>query len=213
MKKLLFCALALAVLPAPGQSTERPVAPVTLYTQFAQAPPEAVFAALRSELNGIMDSAGLSFEWRSLESVTGSDVSVELVVVSFKGSCDGNLLARDRIQHGALGWTHTSDGEVLPFTDIDCDRIRGFLRNQLASTTAASRPEVFGRAVGRVLAHEIYHVVAHTLHHGERGVAKSTYTAAELTSPDFRFGERDSATLRHSKVHAALRHTDGAGGQ
>jgi len=41
---------------------------------------------------------------------------------------------------------------------------------------------MLGRAMGRVLAHELYHIVADTAGHGENGVAQPALSARELTS-------------------------------
>ena len=41
---------------------------------------------------------------------------------------------------------------------------------------------LLGRAMGRVLAHELYHIVADTAEHGDNGVAQSSLSARELTS-------------------------------
>src|SRR5208283_3232910 len=65
---------ALAALPlcgAPG--TE--LAPITLYTQFAEQPPVAVFDAMQNEVRSIMAPMGLRFHWMDLAESTGKQVS------------------------------------------------------------------------------------------------------------------------------------------
>jgi hypothetical protein len=66
------------------------------------------------------------------------------------------------------------------------------------------REGAFGRAVGRVLAHEIYHIFANTVRHGSAGVGKAAYTVRELLCDCFQFEERESQALRTSKARAAL---------
>jgi len=97
-----------------------------------------------------------------------------------------------------------SDGMVLPFSDVDCDAIRGFLQKQLLSTPEAEREETFGRALGRVLAHELYHVLAGTSNHGACGVAKSGYTVGDLVAREFVFEAAELRTLLQSKTHQTL---------
>ena len=42
--------------------------------------------------------------------------------------------------------------------------------------------QVYGRALGRVLAHELYHIFARTCHHGQEGVAKTALSGKALIS-------------------------------
>ena len=185
--------LVLAALPALGG---QPVHPVALYTEFQQPPPIVVLQAIQNEVGAIMAPLAVQFDWRPLASA-GEDAAVpELAVVRFKGRCDLLGLFPHSASSGALGWTHVSDGAVLPFTEVDCDVIRDFLQPGLICLRAAGRETAYGRAVGRVVAHELYHVFAKTQHHSARGVAKPSYTMEDLLSPRFRFTEHDGDELR-----------------
>ncbi|MBZ5727667.1 MAG: hypothetical protein LAP87_22045 [Acidobacteriia bacterium] len=206
MKSLLLC-LALAAWPVIGEQRGESVAPIALYTQFQQEPPPAVVESLHEELESIMAPMGLHFEWRSLSGSHGNEVSAELAVITFKGRCDTAGLVSRRVNPGALGWTHISDGVILPFSDVDCDRIRGFIQKELLALDHLDRVAAFGRAVGRVVAHELYHIFANTQHHGADGVAKAAYTAQELVADDFQFEEKEMLALRGGKVHALVEHT------
>ena len=200
MKLALFCLLA-AVLPAAGETRGDTAAPITLYTSFQQEPPPAVMEALQEEVDAIMAPIGLRFEWRKLAGVRGDEVSAELAVVTFQGRCDMAGLTENNKFTGALGWTHVSDGEILPFTDIACDRVGEFVRRALVTVSPAERLGTYGRALGRVLAHELYHIFANTVRHGSSGVAKECYTVQELLGQDFQFQARESRLLRLSRVH------------
>lgn len=202
--KALFVVLALAVLPAAGQLPGGPIAPIALYTSFQQAPPPAVLDALQDEVESIMLSSGFRFEWRALSGVQGNEVSVELAVLTFKGRCDVEGLLNRGKHVGALGWTHISDGVILPFSDVDCDGIRKFLQRGLLSIRPAERAAAYGRAIGRVLAHELYHIFADTKQHAACGIAKEAYSEQELLSDRFRLEDRESNALRVSKAHVVL---------
>jgi len=193
--KLLLAALALAALPAPGQPGLARDAYITLYTQFQQEPPPVVLSAIQGELAKIMSPIGLRFEWAHLAASRGR-VSVDLAVVGFRGRCDASDLALSVSGPLALGWTQVSDGIVLPFSNIDCDGIRAFVRFRLVHMAKTSRDEAYGRAVARVLAHELYHVFANTRQHASHGVGRASYTAEDLLSPIFRFEEQPSLALR-----------------
>jgi cytochrome c553 len=105
---------------------------------------------------------------------------------------------------GALAWTHISDGLILPFVDVDCDGIREFLQAKLLCIEAQLRERLFGRAIARLVAHELYHVFAETTHHGKEGVAEPACTVNELLSEEFRFAEPQFRTLRSSKLRSIL---------
>jgi hypothetical protein len=205
MKLLLFC-LFLGGISGWGEDRQ-PTVPVVLYTKFQVEPPAPVLESLQDELETIMAPIGLHFEWRSLAKVHGSEVAVELAVITFKGRCDVNGMIARSSNPGALGWTHVSDGVILPFSDVDCDRIRQFVQKDILQEPAAERDEFFGRAVARVLAHELYHIFANTEKHGSCGVGKSAYSVRELLSTDFQFEERNSIALRKSKT---LEHLESA---
>jgi hypothetical protein len=194
----LFCLLA-GVLPATGETRWAPSAPITLYTSFQQAPPPAVLSALQEEVEAIMAPIGLRFEWRNLAGVRGHEVSAELAVVKFQGRCDTAGWTGRTTFSGALGWTHVSDGEILPFTDVSCDRVREFLRRPLMGAGPEEQQYLYGRALGRVLAHELYHIFANTVHHAGWGVAKEAYSVSDLLNDAFQFQERESRLLRASR--------------
>src|SRR5690349_17817205 len=197
--KLLFFCLLLGVIPGWGKDRQTTV-PVVLYTKFQVEPPMPVLASLQDELETIMAPIGLRFEWRSLAKVQGNEVAVELAVITFKGHCDVNGMLARSSNPGALGWTHVSDGVILPFSDVDCDRIRQFIQKDILQEPAEDRDGMFGRAIARVLAHELYHIFANTEKHGSCGVGKSAYSVRELLSDDFVFEERNSLALKKSKT-------------
>ncbi|MFY9727215.1 MAG: hypothetical protein WAJ87_17085, partial [Bryobacteraceae bacterium] len=95
-------------------------------------------------------------------------------------------------------------GVILPFAEVDCQRIRGFTQKQLLTMPAEDREKVYGRALGRVLAHELYHIFANTAAHSSSGVGKSKYTVQDLLSPKFQFEGRESLALKRNKAYDAL---------
>ncbi len=189
-----LCCLALAAMPAFGQT--RDVAPVALFTHFQEPPSNAFLSALRQEVARIMAPLGLPLEWKSLDGQERTDVVSELAVVTFVGDCSTSSLLRTGSQTTPLGTTNISDGVVLPFTEIYCDRISRFLYKDLLRTDWRERDAVYGRAVARVLAHELFHVFAGTAHHGSEGVAKSAFTDRELVAERFQLETSEMRILR-----------------
>jgi hypothetical protein len=64
----------------------------------------------------------------------------------------------------------------------------------------------FGRALGRVLAHELYHIFANTTRHGSDGVGREYYNVEDLLAAGFQFETRELLALKNSKAHVALAH-------
>ena len=126
-----------------------------------------------------MAPVGLRFEWRSLHAPRENEAILELAVITFRGRCDVADLVPVSRRSSALGWTHVSDGVILPFAEVDCDGIRGFLRAELIHMQTGEREGAYGRAIGRVLAHELYHIFANTQRHGA-GVSKAAYSVDDL---------------------------------
>ena len=190
---------------ASGQSAAGKVVPVTLYTDFQQAIPQPVVEALRGEVDALMSPMGLRFDWRPLADFRPGAVSAAVAVAHFEGRCEVSGLAMRGNQPGSLGWTEISDGTILPFTHVDCERVRTFLQTKLLGYRPEDRERAFGRALGRVLAHELYHALGDTPKHGAGGVAKENYTVADLLGADFQFQERQTRALRGSRTLAALK--------
>lgn len=211
MKPLSLC-LALAALPAlcaSNQTVEPTVAPVTLYTDFQQSVPPAVLETLRSEVDAIMSPMGLRFDWRQLSDFRPERVSAAVAVAHFEGHCDVNGLVMRGNQLGSLGWTEISDGAILPFTHVDCERVRTFLQTTLLGYSPQNRERALGRALGRVLAHELYHVYGDTPKHTASGVAKEKYSVEDLLAANFQFHEKQTRALRNGKALAALKAAGG----
>jgi hypothetical protein len=169
---------------------------VTLYTQFQRAPPPVVLASIKDELQNIMWLTGNQFAWRSLAGARGDEVVSQLAVVRFVGRCDTAGIAAHPVIPGALGRTHISNGEVLPFSEVNCDGIRDFVQSGLLSIRPRDREDAYGRAIARVLAHELYHVLAKTVQHGAYGVGKAAFNTRDLLGTTFVLEESELERVR-----------------
>jgi hypothetical protein len=70
------------------------------------------------------------------------------------------------------------------------------LRPSIERLSVPMRNIVFGRALGRVVAHELYHILALTTEHAEAGVAKPSFSAQDLMSDRFSFNPASLERLR-----------------
>ena len=174
---------------------------VAIYTRFAHAPSTLSVEQMKAELDAIMAPSDLHLDWRDMEQTGNRQPTAELMVVSFKGECQADWLTPTASHDSALGWTHISDGQLLPFTDVDCDRIRHLMRQPLSLAPPPERAKMLGRAMARVLAHELYHYLLHTTRHASSGLAKASYTASELASVYLRFADTQVLLLRQQGPH------------
>lgn len=92
----------------------------------------------------------------------------------------------NEVQEGAsLASTAVEDGKVLPFSWINCGIITETLARSLGSVDSKRRDFLYGRAMGRVLTHELYHLLANETEHMHSGVAKSSFSARDLLGERF----------------------------
>jgi len=112
-------------------------------------------AAMQREVEALTKASGFHLQWRSLENRGSEDTFSDLMAVTFHGSCNmqGIQLLFSELgpetDGGALGSTKTSDGEVLPFSELYCDRIRRSIAPLSMGSSSEERESLLGRAMGR----------------------------------------------------------------
>lgn len=151
--------------------------------------------AMKREIQNLAGSAGFEIEFRTAGT---NPVSGMLVVTEFKGECRAGASVAEAAPTARtdLATTAVSDGHILPFSQVNCPLISRLLAPELAKRNPVLRDTLYGRALGRILAHEIYHILADVTQHTTTGVAKSQFTADDLLTPQFAF--EDSALQRMS---------------
>ena len=188
----------LALIPAAAQNS----APILLVTNFEESCPDAVLMAVHEELSAIMNPLGYRFEWCPAKRAYGTVFRQKPVFVSFKGSCRVDPRIYVRPDSAPIGLTHITNGELLPNIDLHCGRAQRLLQSALGDSSNWN--QMMGRALARVLAHELYHVFTSSTRHGAGGLARDAQSAFELTRPVFRFGKKEEKLLRnHAAVIAA----------
>lgn len=186
----VFAYFAALTLIAAG-SSQAAVTPTTVLLQFEQPHAEKTLQEVRSELSSIMKDAGLTFELRLFSELSPWTEFGDLMVVRLKGRCRLDASSVPPQDKGPLAFTHTSDGKVLPFVEVACDRIRAAVRPVLWGEQLRHTDELMGRALARVIAHEIYHIVAGTRAHGGSGVARHALSGAQLVAEHLSFTAED----------------------
>jgi hypothetical protein len=85
-----------------------------------------------------------------------------------------------------LGWVLSIDGEIQPFIHVSCERIVDTVASLLRSQPRATERQLLARATGRVIAHEILHVVQQSPEHTHHGVQKPALAAEDLVEESIR---------------------------
>lgn len=141
----------------------------------------AMLAALQTEVNRTVPLPGVELIWDAPNRAAQGHTSYDRVVmVRLQGSCAASRPDVDKWE-GPLGKTYVSNGEVQPFVDVDCPRILTLMTSSRGNGPRFLLTDrMVGRALGRVTAHEIYHVLTRSGEHDHHGLAQPTLTRAEL---------------------------------
>ena len=175
----VYCALSvLLISPAAAYAGDN----LTLLIQFEGKPSQQSVQVMKAELQTLMKN--VSVDWKLLNELGPGESFPDLVVIKFKGSCQvqrsepvAPFLLDER---GPLAFTHTTDGQVLPFSEVECDKLRRTLKPLTRGVSQQTADIMLGRALGRVLAHELYHVRSNTRKHEKDGVNQRGLTLDQL---------------------------------
>jgi hypothetical protein len=132
----------------------------------------------------------ITLTWRTSQDLEGTAVSTDLAIIRLRGECRprGGLQSWNppsSTDAKPLGQTYISDGHVLPIADILCDTVWKLVGPDLRGASARERDELLGRALGRVVAHELYHITLQTTAHTQEGLTRPSLRSTDLLSePD-----------------------------
>ncbi len=150
---------------------------------------------MERETEGIFKTAGVNLDWR-----LASDASVEsfedLVVVRFKGACKVEPVPYVYDELGPMAFTYSSEGNVQPFTQVSCEKVAASVRSAMWGGDFQRADLLFGRALGRVVAHELVHMLTRSGRHGSEGVQRPALSGRELVSRSLALSPADVARLR-----------------
>ena len=171
--------------------------PIALFFKGDNSAPASVVLAMKNELARSVAPAGLDLLWPDNGSRDGIAFP-KVVVVTLIGDCRAEStpvsVTSNRFVE-SLGATHIADGRILPFVDIHCDAIRALLYPRDKMTPLPS-PQLMGQSVGRVVAHELYHVLLRTTGHEPAGLASQMFRRDDLICHNLAFGARVERRLQ-----------------
>ena len=151
--------------------------------------PAGSVSEMKLEVQSLLHQMGVSVEWRS--SGDSLDVDGKLAVLELRGGCQGASQPGSPtvITGESLASTAVSDDTILPFSWINCETLNRFLTPVLLGQTGDRRDFLYGRAMGRLAAHELYHVLTNTPGHDGFGVAKPSFTTHDVLTEHFDFDQ------------------------
>jgi hypothetical protein len=154
--------------------------------------------AMEAESSRIARQAGLRVRFVERSQAAAEQFS-DLVVFRMKGRCEMKTSPALLDERGPFAWAFTADGNVLPFGEVKCDRVRESIKTALRPADYKRADLLFGRALGRVVAHELYHMLANTTKHGKSGVAKDTLSARQLVAEVLDFSDHERIALQGTR--------------
>jgi hypothetical protein len=163
---------------------------------FDRAPDTAAFEWMQQETARVFSDAGLTFSWRPGNQLNIVPLSTRRVTLQVHGDCRIEPSVVPTAENGPMGWIDSQDGELRPFIDLDCDRISAMVWQNRGTLPLPLVVRAFGLAMGRVLAHEVYHYITQSTAHRASDIFRHSMTSRDLMLPDVRFEPAEIEALR-----------------
>ena len=178
----------LAVAPVFGEG-------ITIVLDFQGPRSEPSVAEMKREFTGIMKDTSVRFDFR-WRSEASQEALSELVLVRFTGKCVLDPVGYLYDERGPMAFTYSTDGVVQPFSEVACDKVTSAVRSAMSGGDFANADVLLGRALGRVLAHEVVHMLSKSGAHGRTGVARKALSGNQLIAPELRLEPEDLERLQ-----------------
>jgi hypothetical protein len=179
--RALICVSLISGLTAPlGAGVDPALRPVlTVILDFKGPHSRTSLEEMKRESGLIFKSSGVRLDWRMLGENPLESYN-DLVVMTFRGTCEFEPAAPLYDELGPLAMTRTTNGEVQPFGEVNCDRVVNSARNAMSGSDYVRGDLLIGRAMGRVVAHELVHMLTRSGEHGVEGVEKPALSGRQL---------------------------------
>jgi hypothetical protein len=191
MRFVWICAIV--CLPLPAVFAEG----ITIVLDFQGPRSEPSIAEMKREFAGIMKDTAVRFDFRWRSEASKESLS-DLVVVRFTGKCELGPVGYLYDERGPMAFTYSTDGVVQPFSEVACDKVTSAIRSAMSGGDFGNADVLLGRALGRVLAHEVVHILSKSGAHGRTGVARTALSGSQLIAPELRLEAADVERI-HSR--------------
>ncbi len=171
---------------------------VGLLLRFEHPPDSRFVKQLRREVSRLFQPSGLDFRWEVLDGGRRPGAYEAVVLVEMRGRCSDHRVFEVREEPESrvdLGWTIVNDGEVIPYSVVDCDQIARVTRRTGQFSDRRLLPWLFLRLAARVTTHEILHVLLQTTEHHNTDFRRSPLDSSALLL-DARLSHAEVAALR-----------------
>lgn len=172
---------------------------VTVLVDFEMPPSELSYSAMQKETEAAFLASGRKVMFKLKSDVAAGETFEDVVLMSFDGKCKMDAMPVLFDERGPLAFTRTVNGDVQPFGVVRCDRIRKALQRAMWGRDYKEGDQLMGRAMGRVVAHELYHMLGKTRDHCDEGVARKELSGKALLSEKLDFKQE---SLDKLKAHA-----------
>jgi hypothetical protein len=173
-------------------------ADVTVVVNFKGPYSAPAIQEMQREAGRIIQSSGITLEWRSRAEASKATFN-DLVVMNFKGSCVFNPMPMVVDELGPYAITRTAGGEVQPFGEVDCDHVVSSLHTAMTGGDFAKADTLLGRALGRIVAHELVHMLTKSKQHSRDGVERAALSARQLISESLPLSALDVDRLQQER--------------
>lgn len=195
--KICACMLLATALPV-AAITPSSDADVTVIVNFTGSYSASAIKEMQREAGEIIKTSGIRLDWRSRSEAANATFN-DLVVITFKGTCIFNPMPMVVDELGPYALTRTTGGEVQPFGEVDCDHVVSSLHNAMFGGDYGKADLLLGRALGRVVAHELVHMLTKSKQHGKEGVEKAALSARQLIADSLPLSAMDVDRLQQER--------------
>jgi hypothetical protein len=162
--------------------------------------PDGTMLQMEKEVQNIIGRSGIQLGWSSRsEAISGT--FNDLVVLTFKGACTLDPAPPLYDELGPYAFTRVSNGQVQPFGEVDCDRVSASVRAAMGGDDYSKPELMMGRALGRVVAHELVHMLTKSSQHAHEGVQKPALSGRQLISKSLPLSAMDIDRLKQERLH------------
>jgi len=182
-------------IPAGAGILPSAVADVTVVLDFRGPNSVATTKEMQREASQILGASGVHLSFATRQQAAASDFS-DLVVMTFRGNCKAEPPMPRYDETGPYAVTWTTDGRVLPFGEVDCPRVLQSARSAMWGGDLARSEMFYGRALGRVVAHELVHMLTRSGDHARNGVQREALSARDLTGASLTLSKEDLNRLK-----------------
>lgn len=195
----LVCLLLICALPAAGMEGVPGLhQTVTVLVEVDKPIPSEAMQSMQAEIARLFQKSQRPVLLRSRADFRLGDEADELVLVRLRGECriPPEPVFLDERGPQAFAYTHVTDGQVLPFSEVLCERVLRSAKRAMWGGEHGRANHLLGRALARVVAHELIHILTGEKSHSHDGVFQRTLTGRQLIEDGIDFAGSEFEQLR-----------------